>query len=104
LCSVYGASKGAVAAFARNLAAELIGSAIRVNVVSPGPTATPIQSKAPVEPAGFERMAPFVMQRMRLGRLGQAEEVAAAVVFLLSPAASFIVGQELAVDGGMTGL
>lgn len=104
LCSVYGASKGAVAAFARNAAAELIEQAVRVNVVSPGPTATPILSKSVVDEAGTQRMAPYVMNRMRLGRLGQPSEVAETVSFLLSPRSSFIVGQDIAVDGGMTGL
>lgn len=104
LCSVYGASKGAVAAFARNAAAELVEQEVRVNVVSPGPTATPILTKAVVDETGTQRMAPFVMNRMRLGRLGQPAEIAETVSFLLSSRSSFIVGQDVAVDGGMTGL
>lgn len=103
-CSLYGASKGAVAALARNLAAELLPQGIRVNVVSPGPTQTPILEKAPVNAVGMEQMAPYVMARMRMGRLGQPPEIAAVVDFLLSEQSSFIIGQSLAVDGGMSGL
>lgn len=103
-CSLYGASKGAVAALARNLAAELLPQGIRVNVVSPGPTQTPILEKALVNAVGMEQMAPYVMARMRMGRLGQPPEIAAVVDFLLSEQSSFIVGQSLAVDGGMSGL
>jgi NAD(P)-dependent dehydrogenase (short-subunit alcohol dehydrogenase family) len=104
LCSVYGATKGAVAAFARNLGAELLPRQIRVNSISPGPTMTPIQVKSALNEAQMATLAPFVMGRMRMGRLGDAAEVAQAAAFLLSPASSFITGQELAVDGGMTGI
>lgn len=103
-CSLYGASKGAVHALARNLAAELLPQGIRVNIVSPGPTETPILSKSAVNELGMTEMSPYVMARMRMGRLGRPEEVAAAVEFLLSDRSSFIVGQRLAVDGGMSGL
>ncbi|HET9959686.1 MAG TPA: SDR family oxidoreductase [Polyangiaceae bacterium] len=103
-CSVYGASKGAVTAFARNLAAELLPRGVRINMLAPGPTATPILEKAPVDATGQLEMAPFVAARMRMGRLGSVEEIAEAAAFLLSPRSSFIVAQELCADGGMVGI
>lgn len=103
-CAVYGASKGAVEAFARSLAAELLERNIRVNCVSPGPTETPILTKSPVSEAGTAKLAPFVYQRMRMGRLGTPTEIAEAAAFLLGTRSSFITGQTLAVDGGMSGI
>lgn len=103
-CSVYSASKGAVEAMARSLAAELLEKRIRVNCVSPGPTETPILGKSTVSEIGTAKIAPFVMQRMRMGRLGKPSEIAEAAAFLLSERASFITGQTLAVDGGMSGI
>jgi NAD(P)-dependent dehydrogenase (short-subunit alcohol dehydrogenase family) len=103
-CSVYSASKGAVEAMARSLAAELLDRHVRVNCVSPGPTETPILVKSAVSESGLLKLGPFVMQRMRMGRLGRASEVAEAAAFLLSSRSSFITGQTLAVDGGLSGI
>jgi NAD(P)-dependent dehydrogenase (short-subunit alcohol dehydrogenase family) len=77
-----------------------------VNAVSPGPTETPIQAKSArgLSPDVLQEMGKATMSRIPLGRLAKAEEVAEAVFFLASPASSFIVGQELAVDGGLTAL
>jgi NAD(P)-dependent dehydrogenase (short-subunit alcohol dehydrogenase family) len=104
--SVYSATKAAVRSLARTLSAELVGRGVRVNAVSPGPTETPILAKAArgVEPAALEAMGRATMGRIALGRLGKPEEIAAAVAFLASPESSFVVGQELAVDGGLSAL
>jgi NAD(P)-dependent dehydrogenase (short-subunit alcohol dehydrogenase family) len=102
--AVYSASKGAVAALTRAMAADGMPDAIRVNAVNPGTADTPWVARlldvAP-DPAA-ERAA--LEARQPHGRLVSAEEVAAAVVYLASPAAGSTTGTELAVDGGMGGL
>ena len=67
---------------------------------------TPIQAKPArgLRPEELQELATATMKRLPLGRLARAEEVAAAVLFLASPEASFILGQELAVDGGLSAL
>lgn len=96
--SIYSATKAAIRSFARTWTTDLKSRGIRVNVVSPGMIHTPamqtyLQSNAGAEDA-LKQMIPF-------GRLGQAEEVAKAVLFLASDESSFIAGDELFVDGGV---
>lgn len=99
--SVYSASKAAVRSFARSWILDLKGKGIRVNAVSPGPIQTPaIDGLAETE----EQVKQFKDQLVSLipaGRIGQPEEVAAAVVFLASDESSFVNGSELFTDGGM---
>ncbi len=104
--SVYSASKAALRSFARTLSAELLPRGVRVNAVSPGPTETPIHGKYSrgLSQEVLQEMGKATMSRIPLGRMAKADEVAQAVLFLASPASSFIVGQELAVDGGLTAL
>lgn len=93
--SHYGSAKAAVVMFTRAAAQELGPHGIRVNAVSPGLVARP--GIAEDWPDGVERW----MKQVPLGRLGQAEDVADACLFLASPAARFISGHNLVVDGGM---
>jgi NAD(P)-dependent dehydrogenase (short-subunit alcohol dehydrogenase family) len=99
--SVYSASKAAVRSFARSWILDLKGRGIRVNAVSPGPIQTPaIDGLADTE----EQVKQFkdqIVSLIPLGRIGQPEEVAAAVVFLASDESSFVNGSELFTDGGM---
>ena len=91
----YAASKAAVESMVVGLSKELTGDGIRVNAVSPGMIATTIHANAG-QPDRLERLAPMIP----MGRLGQPEEVAEAVMFLLSDAASYITGTVLRVSGG----
>lgn len=100
-CSVYSAAKAGVDALTRNLAAELAADRIRVNAVLPGVVRTPIfETIMPAEQAaafldGFGDEVP-------LGRIGEPDDVARAVVFLCDPANDWITGALLAVDGGLS--
>lgn len=95
--SLYNASKAAVRSFARSWTTDLKDRGIRVNVVSPSGTETrPMRSYLDARP-GVEDM---INQMVPLGRLGQPEEVARAVLFLASAESSYIAGVELFVDGG----
>jgi len=93
----YNASKGGVKMLTKACAVELAGQGTRVNAVAPGPVLTGFIPG--VDPANFE-VPPVVLDRLLIKRMGQPEDVAAAVSFLLSDDASFITGTQLVVDGG----
>jgi 2-keto-3-deoxy-L-fuconate dehydrogenase len=102
--AVYSASKGAVLALTRAMAADGMADGIRVNAVNPGTADTPWVGRllgAAPDPAG-ERAA--LEARQPHGRLVSPDEVARAVVYLASPLAGSTTGAEIAVDGGMAGL
>ncbi len=101
--SIYQASKAALNSIARTAAVELAPRKIRVNIVSPGPTKTPVLANsgwdAATVDAYYEKAAGEVIP---LGKLGEAEDVAKLVSYLSDDAASFITGSEFVIDGGMT--
>lgn len=94
--AIYTAAKGGLDALTRALAAELGPRGITVNAVAPGFFATQTNASLACDP----RTLDWLRQRSSLGRVGRPAEIAGAVVFLASPAASYITGHTLAVDGG----
>ncbi|MDH6195209.1 3-oxoacyl-[acyl-carrier protein] reductase [Mycobacterium frederiksbergense] len=95
--SVYGATKAGIAAYTRYLAEELAPRGIRVNNIAPGVIRAPMSPSMARVSGGEEASAAHAM----LKRIGEPEEVAEAVEFMLSPRASFITAQTLLVDGGV---
>ena len=100
--SVYCATKGAAIALTRALATEYAPHGIRVNCVCPGSIRTPmVLNNLAAFPDAAERLARTAAQHP-LGRVGEAEEVAQTIRYLLSDAASFVTGVALPIDGGLT--
>jgi NAD(P)-dependent dehydrogenase (short-subunit alcohol dehydrogenase family) len=100
--SVYAASKAAVRSLVRVAAAELAEAGVRVNAVSPGPIETPLYGKLGMSPAVVEGFAKNLISQIPLKRFGTPEEVAKAALFLASDDSSFMTGEEVVLDGGMT--
>jgi NAD(P)-dependent dehydrogenase (short-subunit alcohol dehydrogenase family) len=95
--SAYAAAKAAVSALSRSAAREYIGDGIRINALSPGPADT----RMSLQPGETEDdRARRVSTELPIGRVGTLDEVAAAVLFLASEEAGFVVGHDLVIDGG----
>jgi len=104
--AAYAATKGGLVSMARSIAADLAPRKIRVNVVAPGATKTPIWKRGPRANATQEesaKLSDFFSSTIPLGRWGEPEDLARAVLFLASDDSSYINAVELVVDGGLTG-
>jgi len=103
MTSIYSASKAAVRALARSMSAELMPRRIRVNVLSPGMTDTPIITRSGGLPGATpEEIAQAITATIPVRRRGTPEEMASAILFLCSDEASYFIGSELTPDGGLT--
>jgi len=96
--SYYGAAKAAIVNLTRSTALEWASSGVRVNALAPGWIDTPMNEAERNDPEAEAK----ILSAIPMGRWGRPEEIAAAAVFLCSPAASFITGETLIIDGGQT--
>ena len=101
-CAAYAATKGAIIAFTRSLALELAYDDVRVNAVAPADVLTPLTEQQFSPLLSREEQLREMAAHYPLGRIGTAEEAAAVILFLASPAASWVTGSVYRVDGGLT--
>lgn len=102
--AVYAATKAAVRSLARSLSAELSPQGVRVNVVSPGPIETPIFDKMGLPQSAVQDFQKDVTTKVPMGRFGTSAEIAKAVLFLASEDSSYMIGENIFVDGGMASI
>ena len=98
--SVYAATKAAIRSFARNWTVDLAPRRIRVNVLAPGPTATPGVRGLTSSEEQHQAFTAAMEAAVPLGRMADPDEIAAAALFLASDDSSYVTGSELAADGG----
>lgn len=96
---VYSGTKGGVIAFSKGLAREVASSGVRVNVVCPGPTDTPLLDQVA---QANQKLYDGLSRAVPMRRIGQPTDVAPAVVFLAGDGAGYVTGQTLSVSGGLT--
>jgi 2-hydroxycyclohexanecarboxyl-CoA dehydrogenase len=100
--AVYSGTKGAIIAFSKALAREMVRFRITVNVVCPGLIATPLLESIRNQSERSQKVMDAVTRAIPMGRVGAPEEVAEAVTFFALPEAGYITGQTLSVSGGLT--
>ncbi|MEP6827484.1 MAG: SDR family oxidoreductase [Aestuariivirga sp.] len=99
---VYGASKAAVIGLTKSIAADYVTKSIRCNAICPGTVDTPSLHERMRAQGDYEKARAAFIARQPMGRLAQADEIAAAVLFLASDESIFMTGQALVVDGGLS--
>ncbi|HEX3910979.1 MAG TPA: SDR family oxidoreductase [Solirubrobacteraceae bacterium] len=100
--AVYAGAKAGVVAFSKTIAREYARDGVTANVVCPGPTDTPLLQGMTEQAPDSERLITALSRAVPMRRLGQPQDVAAAVAFLASERAGYITGQTLSVSGGLT--
>lgn len=100
--SVYAATKAAIRSLVRVAATEFAEAGVRVNAVSPGPIETPLYGKLGFSADQLQGMQSGLVAQIPLKRFGTPDEVAKAALFLASDDSSFMTGEEIVLDGGMT--
>ncbi|MBR9909256.1 MAG: SDR family oxidoreductase [Gammaproteobacteria bacterium] len=98
--AVYSGAKGAIISFGKTLARETAKKGVTVNSVCPGPTKTPGMEET--MDVGNQKLMESMVRAVPMGRMGEPEDIGAAVAFLASEKAGFITGQTLSVSGGLT--
>jgi NAD(P)-dependent dehydrogenase (short-subunit alcohol dehydrogenase family) len=101
--SIYSGTKGALKSMVQSLAAELLAKKIRINAVCPGPIATTLLTKN-MDQKTHDMIMSAIAEQIPMKRMGEAQEIAKAVLFLASSDSSFMTGEEIVVDGGMTAI
>lgn len=100
--SVYAATKAALKSLVKTLGLELIEKGIRINAVSPGPIETPMYEKFGIGDDMINGIKQQISEKSPIKRFGSVEETAKSILFLASDDSSYIVGEELVIDGGMS--
>jgi NAD(P)-dependent dehydrogenase (short-subunit alcohol dehydrogenase family) len=100
--TVYGASKAAVVNLAKTLSADLIPRGIRVNAISPGPVESALLTRIGMKEDQLQQTKEWIKGQVPMNRFAHPDEIAEAVLYLCSPASSFVAGADLVIDGGMT--
>jgi NAD(P)-dependent dehydrogenase (short-subunit alcohol dehydrogenase family) len=98
----YGATKAAIESLTRSWALELAPEGIRVNAIAPGPVDTPGFDKSGIAPEMLAGVKAAFVEQVPLGRMGSAAEVARWVVAIADPGVTWLTGQVLSIDGGMS--
>ena len=99
---VYGASKAAVIGLTKSIASDYVGKGIRCNAICPGTVDTPSLGDRMAASGNVEEARKAFIARQPMGRLGNAEEIAALALYLASDESAFVTGQEFIIDGGWT--